>query len=124
MRVNERTIRDVLRSEAARVVPPPELWERIERELDRDRLGRTARAARRRAFGLRQVVVAALAVGALWFVIAPARPAVRQVALSPGRWADIDRTWVAVVVPVARSEAGRPAVTDLRWSSQEITLLR
>lgn len=124
MRVNERTIREVLRSEAARVEPPPDMWARIERELERDRLRQAPRAARRRLPGLYRAAAAALAVGILWAAAGAAGSAFRPAAPWPGRWAGIDRTWIAAMAPVARSEAGRPAVTDLRWSSQEITLLR
>ena len=124
MRVNERTIREVLRSEAARVVPPPNLWERIERELDRDRVRRERRVSRRSLFGFQRLAAAAFVAVCLWFLITPALPGMPQAALFPGRWADIERTWVAAVWPLSQPEEGRPAVTDLRWSSREITLLR
>ncbi|BAD39155.1 hypothetical protein [Symbiobacterium thermophilum] len=124
MRVDERKIRQYLRSEATRVVPPPDMWERIQREMDRDRLRQERRALRRRLFSVPRVAVAAFAVVMLGFLVAPYGLAARQMTLLPGRWFGIHRTWIAALTPTAWSEAGRPAVTDLRWSSQEITLLR
>jgi len=124
MRVNERTIREVLRSEAARVAPPPDLWERIERELDRDRMRRERRGSRRNLFGFQRVAATAFAAVCLWFLITPVRPILRQETFFAGSWGDIERTWIAAVWPVTQPDEGRPAVTDLRWSSREISLLR
>jgi len=124
MRLDERRIRQYLRSEAARVAPPPDLWDRIERELMRDRLQQERRAARRGLTGLQRLAAAALVAVVLGSLVAPQGPAAHRLAFAPGRWSGIHRIWVAALAPASWSEAGRPAVTDLRWSSQEITLLR
>jgi hypothetical protein len=70
MRLSEGTIRDVLRSEAARVKVPDDMWQHLSRELQRERA-----ASRRRPFPGRDhlysaVAVAALA-GLLWFATVP-----------------------------------------------------
>lgn len=117
MRVDERTIRETLRADAAQVSPPPDLWERISRELDRDS-ARLARFALPRipSARLRQLVAVGVAAGLCWFLAVPAGPLIERVVVPPGYWVGAFRTG-------AVAAAGQ-GVGDLRWSSAEITLLR
>ena len=118
MRVNERTIRETLCEEAEGAAPPPDMWERIRSELERDPQEAAVRALAERRYHRRSrgLMAAGVAAGILWLLVAPggstpelAEPAVIQV--SP---AD------PPVLRVARSQAA----SDLRWPSQEIALLR
>lgn len=117
MRVDERTIRETLRADAARVSPPPDLWERISRELDGDSTRPVRPLPPRLSMArLRQVVAVGVAAGLCWFLAVPAGPLIERVVVPPGHWVGAFRTG-------AVASAG-PGVGDLRWSSAEITLLR
>jgi hypothetical protein len=74
VRPSDRTIRDVLRREAASVPIPEDLWKNISNSLDRD-----AARAKRRQLAVRQgqwrpAVVLAIAAGFFWFALIPALP--------------------------------------------------
>mgnify|MGYP000223763917 CR=1 FL=1 len=117
MRVDERTIRETLRADAAQVTPPPDLWDRINRELDHDST-RPARGGfpRVRSIRLRQLVAVGVAAGLCWFLAVPAGPVIERVVVPPGHWVSALRTGT-------NAAAGQGA-GDLRWSSAEIALLR
>jgi len=117
MRVDERTIREALRADAAQVSPPPDLWERISRELD----GGSSRPVRPApshtpAGRLRPLLAVGVAAGLCWFLAVPAGPLFGRMVSPPGHWLGAFRTGAVVA-------AGQGA-GDLRWSSAEITLLR
>jgi len=115
MRVDGRMIREVLRAEAERVSPPPDLWERISRALARNR-NRQGDRMQRAIAAFRQLLAVGVAAGLCWFLAVPARPALEPVVLAPGHW-------VGAFLP-GQADRGGLGAGDLRWSSAEITLLR
>ncbi len=75
MRPSDRTIRDVLRREAASVPIPDDMWKNISKELDRD----AAVSARhkqlvRQGGQWRPALILAVAAGFFWFALIPALP--------------------------------------------------
>lgn len=75
MRPSDRTIRDELRREAAKVPIPDDMWQNISRQLDQD----AARRRRRwqwllRGAQWRPAMVLAVAAGFFWFALIPALP--------------------------------------------------
>ncbi|HWI63588.1 MAG TPA: hypothetical protein VNT75_17275 [Symbiobacteriaceae bacterium] len=79
MRPSDRTIRDELRREAAKVSIPEDMWQNISRQLDQ----KTVRQEmRRRVLGWteqwRPAVILAVAAGFFWFALIPALPSMEN----------------------------------------------
>lgn len=77
MRPSDRTIRDELRREAARVQIPNDMWENISRRLDEEPapVERPRKAALLRPAQWRPALAVAAAAGLFWFTMLPTHPA-------------------------------------------------
>lgn len=79
MRPSDRTIRDVLRTQAARVPVPDDMWQNISRELDKDLAKNQARPAETRPpaprhYQWRPAIIFAAAAGVFYLAFVPPAP--------------------------------------------------
>lgn len=109
MRPSDRTIRDVLRTEAARVPVPDDMWQNISRQLDQDETQKEQRVAALRPpaprfYQWRPAVMFAAAAGVFYLTfVPPTQPAVIEYADVPAH-EQLDRPSGAHrVQPVART---------------------
>lgn len=129
MRMNERTLRDVLRQEAESVRPPADLWAGMEREV-----ASIAAACRRAGHPVRTPVRARtlLAAGAalslLWVLMLPAGtlspPQAEQQAVltAPAHVGDglLDGPWQTI----RRHRSGVTLESGTQWSPRRIAMVR
>lgn len=111
MRPGDRTIRDELRREAAKVPIPEDMWQNISRQLDQDA---TRKERRRRWTALgetwRPAVVVAVAAGFFWFALIPSLPTMENM---PG-----NNKQAPIVVPTGKIE---PSSQPVRSPAREVS---
>lgn len=104
MRPGDRTIRDELRREAAKVSIPDDMWQNISKQLDQDSV-RKSRSRRIMALGeqWRPAVILAVAAGFFWFALIPSLPTTETIPGNSGQ--------SAIVIPGGKSESNSTPTT-------------
>ncbi|HYF93915.1 MAG TPA: hypothetical protein VD969_17005 [Symbiobacteriaceae bacterium] len=111
MRPSDRTIRDELRREAARVPVPEDMWQNISRQLELDSERKRRRPRVRWLSEWRPAVILGVAAGFFWFALIPSLPNTENM--------PDNTTQTAIVIPASKTE---PTVTTARSTVKESDL--